>query len=275
MLSNVKLIISVALPFFAGSASAGPLLYVATVSGQFGTVDTTTGAFNQIGSTLSDPLGGLVGGTNGLLAVSFSGNLESVNPSTGAVTVIGSTGLGFNALDTAELGGIVYETDFSSNLYTVNTSTGVATLIGYTGIPAAPSDPAVQCDEAFFTANGNLYATFDAFNSTTQAVVINPELYQIDPTTGVATPIAPTSLHLNAAVDVSDTIYAFQGQPATFTADVLSLNLSNGNTALVSSVDSSATPIDGAVVTPEPGSLALGGIGIAVVAFFRHRNRRI
>jgi hypothetical protein len=275
MFSKPQLIIAVALALFSASASAGPVMYVATLSGQFGTVNTTTGAFNQIGATLSDPLGGLVQGPNGLLAVSFSGNLESVNPTTGAIAVIGPTGLGYNALDTAKLGGIVYETDFSNNLYTVNTSTGAATLVGYTGIPPAPSNPADNCDEALFTANGNLYATFDAVNTATQAVVINPELYQIDPTTGAAIPLAPTSIHLNAAVDVSGVIYAFQGQPATFTADVLSLNLATGNTSLLSSVGPSATPIDAAVVaTPEPASLALAGIGIAAIAVLRRRNRR-
>jgi hypothetical protein len=103
-----------------------------------------------------------------------------------------------------------YETDFSGNLYTVNTATGATTLIGYTGIPPARADPADKCDEALFTAGGNLYATFDAFDPPTSAVVIDPELYEIDPTTGVATLLAPTSLHLNAAVDVNGIVYAFR-----------------------------------------------------------------
>ena len=45
-----------------------------------------------------------------------------------------SHGLGFSALDTAELNGTVYATDFSNNLYTINTATGAATLIAYSGI---------------------------------------------------------------------------------------------------------------------------------------------
>ncbi len=96
MLAARKLILSLAL---ALSASAGPLLYVSTYNdftgaGKFGTLDPATGAFNQIGPTLSDPLGGLVLGPNGYLGVSFSGNLDSVNPATGAVSLIGATGLG-------------------------------------------------------------------------------------------------------------------------------------------------------------------------------------
>ncbi len=265
---------SVAMVMFAASASADPIMYTVTVSGQFGTADAATGAFTQVGPTLADPLGGLVATPSGYLGVSFAGNLDSVNTQTGAVSVIGATGLGSSALDTAYLNGKIYETDFSGNLYTINATTGVASLIGYTGIPPAPSDPADQCDEAFFTAGGNLYATFDAFNSTTLAVVIAPELYQINPITGVAMPQAPTSLHLNAALDVNGVVFAFQGQPSTFTANVLSLSLATGNTTFISSVTASATPIDGAAATPEPATIALAGAGIAVIALARRRRVR-
>jgi len=265
---------SVAMVMFAASASADPIMYTVTVSGQFGTADAATGAFTQVGPTLADPLGGLVATPSGYLGVSFAGNLDSVNTQTGAVSVIGATGLGSSALDTAYLNGKIYETDFSGNLYTINATTGAASLIGYTGIPPAPSDPADQCDEAFFTAGGNLYATFDAFNSTTLGVVIAPELYQINPITGVAALLAPTSLHLNAALDVNGVVFAFQGQPSTFTADVLSLSLATGNTTFISSVTASATPIDGAAGTPEPATIALAGAGIAVIALAGRRRVR-
>ncbi len=265
---------SMAMILFAAPAGAGPLMYTVTVSGQFGTVDPAIGAFTQIGPTTTDPLGGLVATPSEYLGVSFSGNLDSVNPQTGAISVIGTTGLGFSALDTAYLNGTIYETDFSGNLYTINSTTGAASLIGYTGIPPAPSDPADQCDEAFFAAGGNLYATFDAFNSTTLAVVIAPELYQISPSIGVATPLAPTSPHLNAAVDVNGVVFAFQGQPSTFTTDVLSLNLATGSTTFISSVTANATPVDGAAATPEPATIVLAGAGIAVVALASRRRVR-
>lgn len=275
MLLQGKLIISLSLVLLTASANASPLLSVVTVSGQFGTVDPTSGAFSQIGPNTPDPLGGLVPGPNGYLGISFSGNLDSVKPKTGAISVIGATGLGFSALDTAELNGTVYATDFSNNLYTINTATGAATLIAYTGIPPAPSNPADECDEALFAAGGKLYATFDAFNATTFAVVINPELYQIDPSTGAATLLAPTSLHLNAAVDVNGSVYAFQGQPSTFTSDVLSLNLATGNTTFLASVSSAAAFTDGAAAAvPEPASIALTGIGIFAVFVLRRRSRR-
>jgi hypothetical protein len=145
MLIRQEMIVPLALALFTASASAGPIVYAVSTNfnnftGQFGTVDLTTGTFNQIGPVTSDPLSGLVPGPNGtLLGVSASGNLDSVNPATGAISVIGATGLGGLAYYTAELNGTVYATDLNSNLYTVNTTTGAASLIGATGIPICPS----------------------------------------------------------------------------------------------------------------------------------------
>jgi hypothetical protein len=275
LLTQSRLIGSLSLALFAASAGASPV-YVATSSGQFGIVDPTTGAFTQIGPTTPDPLGGLVQGTNGYLGISFSGNLDSVNPSTGTISVIGATGLGFNAFDTAELAGTVYATDFSNNIYTVNIATGAATLLGYTGIPPAPEliNPADFCDEALFAAGGNLYATFDGIDGATLAPVIDPEIYRINPSTGVATPVTSTSLFLDAAVDIDGVVYAFQTQPSTLTSHVLSLDLATGNTTFVANVDSTAAFIDGAAAAPEPAPIMLAGIGIAAILVSRRRSRR-
>jgi hypothetical protein len=279
MLTQRKLILSLALALSTVSASAGPVVYVVTFNGQFGSptaggfgsINPTTGACNQIGASLADPLGGLVqGGPTGYLGVSFSGNLDSVNPATGAVSVIGATGLGGLALDTAELNGTVYETDVNQNLYTINTATGAASLIGSTGIPPAPSDPADLFDEAFFSAGGKLYVTWDAFNATTLALVNDPELYQINTTTGLATDVAATAFQLDAAIAVSGTVYAF----TTSTTQVLSLDVATGDTTFVTNYDPAAFFITGAAdATPEPASFALVGAGIAAVLVSRRRRR--
>jgi hypothetical protein len=275
MLFQRKLIISLTL--FAASASAGPLVHVVTFAGQFGTVDATTGAFTQIGATTSDPLGGLVPGPNGsLLGVTYGGNLDSVNPGTGAISVIGATGLGpalaTAALTTGELNGTVYETDGSNNLYTINTMTGIASLIGPTGMPPCPSitNPDDIADEALFGVGGKLYATFDGFNFITNAVVDAPQLYQINPTTGVATLIGPTTFGIDAALQVNGTVYGF-----TAANTVLSLNVANGSTTFVTNYDSSALDITGAAPTPEPGSSALIGAGIAAILISRRRRRSL
>jgi hypothetical protein len=288
MFARQKLFFSLALALYTASASAGPLVYAVstnynTFTGEFGTVDLGTGAFNQIGPSISDPLDGLVPGPNGnLLGLSVSGNLDSVNPATGAVSVIGATGLGSLAGFLGELNGTVYATDLSNNLYTVNTTTGAATLIGPTGIPPCPSltNPDDVSDETLFTAGGNLYATFDGINLVTSGVVDSPELYQINPATGVATLVGPTSLGLDAAVFLNGTVYGFD---FSFTGSntVLSLNLANGNTTFLTDYASSpvaggvnAYDIEGVTPTPEPASFALVGIGIGLVFVSVRRKRR-
>lgn len=72
--------------------------------------------------------------TSGLYAVSESFNLYSVNPASGATTLIGSTGLSNGILKGMSDGAaVLYFTD-GPYLYTLNTTTGAATLIGNTGL---------------------------------------------------------------------------------------------------------------------------------------------
>ena len=57
----------------------------------------------------------LVPGPGGmLLTLTFSGNLDAINPATGVASVVGSTGLGGNGDTIGEVGGTVYATDFNS-----------------------------------------------------------------------------------------------------------------------------------------------------------------
>jgi hypothetical protein len=286
MFIRQKLIAPLALILCTASASAGPLVYAVstnynTFTAQFGTMDLTTGTFSQIGPAIADPLEGLMPGPNGkLLSLSLSGNLDSVNPATGAVSVIGATGLGDLAGVAAEFNGTVYATDLYNNFYSVNTTTGVASLIGPTGLPICPSliSPVEVSDEALFTANGKLYATFDGINLMNSTLVDSPELYQINPVTGVATLVGPTALGLDAAVQINGTVYGLDfGYAGPNT--VLSLNLASGSTTFLN--DYVSSPVAGGVnsfdvvgvsPTPEPASIALVGIGIALVACGRRRR---
>ena len=278
--------LSPALAGSAVSAGAGPLLYVVTFAGQFGAINPTTGVFTQIGPATMDPLGGLVAGPNGYIGVSFSGNLDSINPATGAVSVVEAIPVVAETANApysiAELNGTVYATDLYGNLYDVNTTTGASSLIGVTGIPICPSvyDVSDVSDETLFTANGNLYATFDGVDLTTLAVVDSPELYQIDPATGVATLVGPTALGIDAAVQVNGTVYGLApGYAGSNT--VLSLNPANGDTTFLTDYVTSPVPggpnaydIVGAAATPEPASFALVGTGIGLIFLSIRRKRR-
>jgi hypothetical protein len=293
MLTRQKLIVLLTLVLFAAPASAGILVYV--VNGQqFGTVDLGTGAFNPIGPGTPQGADGLVPGPNGsLFTLTFSGDLDSINPATGVLSRIGATGLAdcstlaspcgptsSNAI--AALGGTIYATDFNNDLYTVNPLTGAATLIGATGIPAVTFIPDATIpggdtfdgfDESLFSAGGNLYATFDAINIEpnpfTVTPIISPDLYQINPLTGHATLIGPTSLTLGASLDLNGTIYTFDDMDS----QVLALSLANGSTSFVSNFDPAAGVIDGAAPTPEPASIMLVGIGVAAVVVRRRKRQ--
>jgi hypothetical protein len=294
MLFKNKVTVAAALAFLSLPVGADTLVYIVN-GAQFGTMDLNTGTYSSIGSGTPQGAEGLVRGPNGsLLTLTFSGNLDSINPATGAPTIIGPTGLAdcsmpsspcgpTSANDLGQVGGQIYATDFANDLYKINPATGHATLIGPTGMPgltfvplsANPDGTFNAYDESLFSAGGNLYATFDTIkvNSSTFAVspVISPDLYQIDPLTGRATVIAPTTLGLGAVANVNGTLYAFGNS----TSQVLTLNLTNGKTTVVTDFDPAAGIIAGAVaVAPEPASAALAGVGITAAALlFRRRIR--
>ena len=258
MLIQRTLIISLGLVLHIASASADSVyvisLDLATDNQQFGTVDLSTGAFQQIRSQAGEEYRGLVPASNGsLLTLGFDGNLTAINPATGLTTVIGPTGLsdcstpaspcGPNSSGVlAGLGGTLYATDFSQNLYTVNPTTGAAKLIGPTGIPAVPfishftSNPdgtANVFEASLFAANGKLYATFDTNRldpvSGQITFGIPNNLYQIDPNTGVATVVGPTAQATTSVAQVNGTSYAFN----VGTGQLLTLDLANGNISFV------------------------------------------
>lgn len=275
----------------ATSATAGPIVYAITGSQQIGRMDLATGAFTPTGA-IPPTIQYLVPGPNGsLLTMSFDGNLESIDPNSGALSVIGPTGFadcsspssptcGPNSqLSFGSAGGTLYATDFANNLYTVNPVTGNATLVGATGIPGIPFIPVSTnpdgsfnfYDENLFGVGGSLYANFDAatFNPATFdfTAVVAPALYRIDVNTGHATLIAPTDLGLITVLNLDGTVYAFNGA----TNQIVTLDIANGVTSAVSGLDPSLGLIGGAAPIPEPGSIGLAIIGLAAVATYRRR----
>ena len=247
-------------------ASASLLAYVITGSPQFGAVDLHSGTFLPIGPALPpDVGGGLVQGPDkSLLTLAFSGNLVAIDPVTGKTSTVGSTGLGDCATSSSPCGpnsanGIgrfnndYYLTDFANNLYSMDPESGAATMIGLTGIPALPFSPlSVNPDgsqnvfnETLFSVCGKLYANFAAAvrpQGGPPVIVIPPAIWEINPKTGHARWIAPTELGLTSIVNVNETIYAFSVR----TGEVVILDVSTGQTSVVSELDPAAGLIGGA-----------------------------
>ncbi len=243
-------------PALTFSFNADPVAYVVTGYQQFGTIDLKTGVFHQIGPPTPEGQSNLVPGPEGrLYSLTYSGNLETIDPATGAVTVVGATGLGYNAFSLAEVEGKLFATDFNNNLYRVDRESGAAHLIRATGMPADPSVPYTinpdgtmnLCDETIYGVGGKLYASFDAFTidpvTLTMTPKVDPELYRINPWTGVVTPVAPTALNLGASVEVRGRFYAFKLVPTGFNAfgpvvysQVVTLDPGNGKIKFVTDV---------------------------------------
>jgi hypothetical protein len=290
--NSIRLVgLAVAVALFAAPASVAQSVYVVNGNNQFGVVNLSSGGFHTIGAAEPEPQASLVWGPNGKLFTvgTVSGNLESINPATGATSTIGSFGLPFfptgisTAFDLAGVNGKLYLTDFSNNLYSVNGSTGAATLIGATGMPPDPHIPFTTnpdgtinfCDEILYGVGGRLYATFDSFtfnpvSGTVASVVVPPDLWRIDPSTGTAALIGPTELNLDGGVEVNGHFYAFY--LPNNTSQLVTLDLANGDTVPLTNIDPAAGLIFGAAPTPEPATLSMLGIGM-LGAWARRRRK--
>ncbi len=265
-----------------------------TGSGVFGTVDTATGAFQQIGPGEPDGYFGLVPASNGkLLSLTYTGNLDSIDPVTGVPTRIGPTGLA-GCLDPSDctfsspftigsVNGTTYLTDESNRLFTVNPTTGQATLFSAnSGLPVFPFLPGTQnadgtfnfVDESIFGAAGKLYVTFDAvvFDFATGMPVSTPvsaALYQVDLATGKANRLGATDVGIGATWTSNGSAYVFND----VTNGIALLDVTTGKTTPVGSFDPSAGVIQGAVATPEPSMFSLLGAGLCGLAVLRRRFR--
>jgi len=243
--------------------SPNRMVYVVTNGLQFGTEDLRSGAFVPIGPGLppEDAGVGLVRGPDrSLLTLAFTGDLIGVNPVTGAVSLVGKTGLtDCSALASpcgpnssgflGKLGGKIYATDFANNLYSVDPATGATRLIGLTGIPPITGNPNIQnpdgtynvFDTNLFSFRGKLYAIFDGFKvdpntGAATATIFPGAIYEIDVRTAKATWIAPTALGLTSVVTVGDTVYGFDALEGK-NGEIVTIDMTSGKTKPVSPID--------------------------------------
>jgi hypothetical protein len=205
-----------------------------TLVGPTGLDDCTTPA-SPCGPTSNLALGGASGR---VYVTDFQNRLYSVNPMTGAATLIGATGIPAIPFIPASM-----NPDGTINLY----------------------------EEALFESGGQFYATFDAFaldlTTFTPTVAVAPALYRIDTNTGLATRIAGTDLAIGAAVGIGSSAYGFN----LLQGNVFTLDLASGSSTFITNTDVGAGTIRGAAATPEPASYGMIAAGLALVLVRRRQ----
>lgn len=121
--------------------AAGGQMYAAGPAGGFYGVNTTTGAFNFLGSMGISGLMDLAFDRSGTLFALAMNNLYTVDMSTGAATllrgIVGTTAEAMGMAFSSDNRLFVTSYESNSGLYSVDLATGSATLVGRTGISHA------------------------------------------------------------------------------------------------------------------------------------------
>jgi hypothetical protein len=257
---------------------AGTLFTDTTGSGTLYTVNRTNGTLTAVGSA---NIGFQVFGStaNGLFALDNGMNLYSVDPASGAATLIGPTGLNppdHNGLSSGS-GTLYYTQQFGTStptVYTLNLSTGTATLVG--------SMPAVFGPVVI---GGALYAESWVPCSANPSGICAQSIYSFDPATGtsalvsnVSTPmqeisdglaptlaptitaVSPASGPLAGGTSVTITGSGFTGATAVnFGSTPASSFTANSDSQITASSPAAASvgPVDVTVTTPG-GTTATG-----------------
>ncbi len=277
---------------------------VSTNNGAIGTLNPMTGAVTVIGTPMPQhPISGLTFTSNGNLWASTqngggmlpppgpntTSDLIDINPQTGALIssnlIETATGTAVSIADLATqpgtntIFGIQSPNDVNftgtANLYTIST-TGAATLIGNTG---------VFFGAIAFASNGTLYMTSANLNVTGQATncggpdQINCALDTLNPATAaILTSVPVPDFYSALGISASGVIWAGNGAgdlgPGTgqFFAGVSILNPTTGAATFIGNTGTNFAGDIAFQPTPEPRSVGLFGIGMALLAARRFRR---
>jgi hypothetical protein len=253
------------IPALAGS------IYSVFYDNRFGAIDSSTGAFTEIGTIPIAQSAGIAYTGNGTLYdQSIQSELIAIDPISGAASIIGNAGLQLSSVGFA--GGLngLFEVDYMSNLYSINPNTGAATLVGATGLASNNGG----WDTSLSDSGTDLYFTAGGAGAIDQ-------LYKINLATGVATDLGSTgvtgiagSAIISGYLDLfqynagTDYIYSAPLGSTDFIAGaVLATQIVDGGTVL----GTSGYIADANV--PEPVSFLLFGTGLIGLGRLGRRHR--
>ncbi len=261
---------------------AQELLYAATgsrgVNGVLYTVDPTTAVFTQVGPILAgasplgitglafDPLNGLLYGVTGLESPNSPRTLVTINPATGAASVIGSL---IDPFGSVGLGDISFRSDGTlfgysgSTLYTVNLSTGGLTAVGSSGNGGEGDALAFSPTGTLYSSNSGPSGTLDTLDPSNGALTTGPTLTN-----------APQSFRINAfAIDAAGVLFGSNNSQTTpdRTVSLISINTTTGSITNIGLLPNNSDAIAFTVV-PEPSTWTMLAIG-ALFMGIRFRAR--
>jgi hypothetical protein len=256
---------------FAAAAWAGTI-DVIFYDNRFGTVDSSTGAYTQISTLPLSESAGIAAGPSDFYVEDMNSNLLTVDPLTGAATLVGSSGLNLAALVFGGGSNGLFEVDASSNLYSIAPTTGKATLIGATGLSynlQSWADTSLSDDGTSLLLTVGKPGTGD-------------ELYRIDIATGKATDLGNTGVAgVAGSAFINGYLDLFQYNQSTdriYSAPDGSLNFMPGTALGAQIIDGGATlPTTGETQSssiPEPRTLLLAASALAALLLFFSRTSR-
>jgi hypothetical protein len=213
----------------AANAKGDLYAYMVAKNFDFGVVDLDAGVFTLCGNSGAQVAGLGIAPSGTIYAGTFqTSTVSTVDPSNGALTTIGSTGLTIFGFGSTKKG--LYAFDASGNLYSIDPVTAASTLIGATGL----------------TLSGSTFGVSDG--SAKLYVSLNGALYVVNARNAKAALIGSGSSDFGALLYAKGTLY---GGSAPAPSSIYSVNTQTGADSFVAQLQGESTDFWGLAPTPK------------------------